>query len=230
MGGGGILIVCKNTCSVGPAHCHIDVWSMALMLYMTAVTFLFEVTLFDNFEVLKFEIYICSTNPTVQLLSPATPPASLPDPPPTQQPNTPPNTPSKSPEILFIAGLTTAGFVLGLTVAVIVTVMCVVMIRRKSLMAQPIYYDYVEPPNLPPERVKLEGNTAYGIIQPQPLEDLSATNQITLSETVETKGNEAYGQTGVLQLQENEAYQQREVLQLQENEAYEHTREVVIYL
>ena len=186
----------------------------------------------------------------MQLLSPAIPPASLPDPPPTQQTNTPfkspeiptliatkTNTPSKSSEIFLIAGLTAAGFVLSLTVAVIVTVivtvMCVVMRRRKSLMAQPNeqpMYDYVEPPNLPPERVKLEGNTAYGIIQPQPLEDLSATNQITLSETVETKGNEAYGQTGVLQLQENEAYQQREVLQLQENEAYEHTREVVIYL
>ena len=148
----------------------------------------------------KFEIYICSTNSTVQLLSPATLPASFPDPPPTQT-----NTPSKSPEILLIAGLTTyAGYALSLTAAVIVTVMCVVMRRRKSLMAQhheqPMY-DYVEPPNLPPERVKLEGNTAYGIIQPQPLEGLSATNQTTPSETVETKGNEAYGQTGVLQLQ-----------------------------
>ena len=61
VGGGGIIVVCKKYASrcvhvllVLPIA--IDVWSMALMLYMTAVRFLFEVTFIegDNFEVLKF--------------------------------------------------------------------------------------------------------------------------------------------------------------------------------
>ena len=118
---------------------------------------------------------------------------------------------------------------LVLTAAVLVTVVCVVRRRRKKLLTpqpeQPMY-DYVEPPDLPPDRVQLKENIAYGKIKPSPSAGLPVR---TTGDLLVTKENEAYGQTETLQMKQNKAYRETGMLQMKKNEAYQST-EIVIYL
>ena len=118
---------------------------------------------------------------------------------------------------------------LVLTAAVVVTVICVVRRRRKKLLTpqpeQPMY-DYVGLPDLPPERVQLKENMAYGNMKPTPSTGLPVR---TTGGLLVTKENEAYGQTETLQMKQNEAYGETGMLQMKENEAYQPT-EIVIYL
>ena len=123
---------------------------------------------------------------------------------------------------------------LVLTAAVLVTVVCVVRRKRKKLLTpqpeQPMY-DYVGPPDLPPDRVQLKENIAYGNIKP-PLSaglpvtslhgtagDLLLTKENEQTETLQMKENEAYGETGMLQMNDGETG----MLQMKENEVYEQT-------
>ena len=115
-----------------------------------------------------------------------------------------------------------------LTATVLVTVICVVRRRRKLLTPQPEQpmYDYVGPPDLPPDRVQLKENIAYGNMKPLPSASLPVR---TTGDLLVTKENEAYGQTETLQMKQNEAYGETGMLQMKENEAYQPT-EIVIYL
>ena len=111
---------------------------------------------------------------------------------------------------------------LVLTAAVLVTVVCVVRRRRKLLTPQPEQpmYDYVGPPDLPPDRVQLKENIAYGNMKPPPSAGLPVR---TTGDLLVTKENEAYGQTETLQMKQNEGYGETGMLQMKENEAYGET-------
>ena len=109
---------------------------------------------------------------------------------------------------------------LVLTAAVLVTVVCVVR-RRKLLTPQPEQpmYDYVGPPDLPPDRVQLKENIAYGNMKPPLSAGLPVTSlHGTAGDLLLTKTNEAYEQTETLLMKENEAYGETGMLQMKENE------------
>ena len=122
---------------------------------------------------------------------------------------------------------------LVLTAAVLVTVVCVVRRKRRKLLTQqpeqPMY-DYVGLPDLPPDRVQLKDNIAYGNMKPPPSGGLPITSlHGTAGDLLLTKENEAYGQTKTLQMKQNEAYEETGMLQMKENEAYQPT-EIAVYL
>ena len=117
---------------------------------------------------------------------------------------------------------------LVLTAAVLVTVICVVRRkrRRKLLTPQPEQpmYDYVGPPDLPPDRVQLKENMAYGNMKPPPSGGLPVTSlHGTAGHLLLTKENEAYEQTETLRMKQNEAYGETGMLQIKENEAHGET-------
>ena len=115
---------------------------------------------------------------------------------------------------------------LVLIAAVLVTVICVVRRKKKLLTPQPEQpmYDYVEPPDLPPGRVQLKDNMAYGNMKPPPSGGLPVTSlHGTTGHLLLTKKNEAYEQTETLLMKQNEAYGETGMLQMKENEAYEQT-------
>ena len=118
---------------------------------------------------------------------------------------------------------------LVLTAAVLVAMVCVVRRRRKKLLTpqpeQPMY-DYVEPPDLPPDRIQLKENIAYGNMKPTPSGGIPVR---TTGDLLVTKENEAYGQTETLQMKQNKTCRETGMLQMNENEAYQPT-EIVIYL
>ena len=103
-----------------------------------------------------------------------------------------------------------------LTVAVILTGVCLFLRRQRSRSQQSdqaLIYDYVGPPNPPPERFQLMGNQAYREILPRCQFDAPPLPSNSTEGSGGSEGSESSRQTSeMVQLKDNVAYEQTEIV------------------